>query len=135
MHVDLTKIQVIWDWPALITIKELHNFFGLANFYRRFVLGFPHITSPLSQFTKGATKVNFSWFKSQQKAFLELKHYLCFASILRLLNLQQPFEIEIDTSDYAIGEILIQHRNHVDYSETLFDTFRSTPLMINKCIP
>ena len=46
VHVDPTKIQVIWDWPAPTTLTELHSFLGLANFYRRFVLGFSHIKSP-----------------------------------------------------------------------------------------
>jgi hypothetical protein len=39
VHVDPAKIQVIQDWPAPTTLTELHNFLGLANFYRRFVLG------------------------------------------------------------------------------------------------
>eukprot|EP00253_Pinus_taeda_P033220 PITA_33220 len=32
VHVDLTKLQVIQDWPAPTTLIELHNFLGLANF-------------------------------------------------------------------------------------------------------
>jgi hypothetical protein len=53
VHVDPSKIQVICDWPALTTLTELQSFLGLANFYRRFVLGFSHIAWALSQVTKG----------------------------------------------------------------------------------
>ena len=55
---------------------------------------------------KGRAKENFLWLKSQQKAFIELKHRMCSALILTLLDLQQPFKIETDASDYAIGAIL-----------------------------
>ena len=48
VHVDPSKIQVIRDWPAPTTLTELRSFLGLANFYCRFVLGFSHITWPLS---------------------------------------------------------------------------------------
>ena len=84
VHVDPTKIQVIWDWPAPATLTELRSFLGLANFYHRFVLEFSHITWPLSQVTKGGAKAKFFWSETQQKAFAELKHRLCCAPVLTL---------------------------------------------------
>ena len=65
VHVDPSKIQVIHDWPAPITLTELRSFLGLANFYRRFVLGFSHIAWTLNQVTKGGVKENFVWGMSQ----------------------------------------------------------------------
>jgi hypothetical protein len=121
--VDPTKIQVIWDWPSPTTLTELRNFLGLANFYRKLVLGFSHITWPLSQITKGGEKEKFFWYKSQQKAFIDLKHHLYSAPVLTLLDLQQPFEIKIDACKYAIGAFLTQHGHSVAYhSETLSDS-------------
>jgi hypothetical protein len=128
VHVDPTKIQVIRDWPAPTTLTELRSFLGLANFYHRFVLGFSHITWPLSQVTKGGEKEKLFWYESQQKAFRELKHRLFLAPVLTLPNLQQPFEIETYTSDYAIGVVLTQHGNPVAYhSETLSNTIQKYP--------
>eukprot|EP00253_Pinus_taeda_P034236 PITA_34236 len=123
VHVDPSKIQLIRDWPTPTTLTELCSFFGLANFYRRFVLGFSHITWPLSQVTKGGVKAKFFWSETQQCAFSELKNRLCSAPVLTLPDLQQPFEIEIDASDYAIDVVLTQHGHLVAYhSETLLDT-------------
>ena len=68
VHVDPINIQVIWDWPAPTTLTELYSFLGLANFYRKFVLGFSHITWPLSQVTKGGVKAK----KNYQK--LSIRH-------------------------------------------------------------
>ena len=125
---DPAKIQVIRDWPAPTTITELRSFLGLANFYCRFVLGFSHITWPLSQLTKGGAKDKFFWSESQQKAFVELKHHLCSTLVLTLPDLQQPFEIETDASDYAIGAVLTQQGHPMAYhSETLSETVRKYP--------
>jgi len=60
VHVDLDKIQLIQYSQALATLTNLYNFLGLVNFYRRFMLGFFHITLPLNRVTKGKAKANFS---------------------------------------------------------------------------
>ena len=60
-HVDPAKIQVIHDWPAPTTLPELQSFLGLANFYRRFMLGFSHIAWALGKINKGGGKEKFVW--------------------------------------------------------------------------
>ena len=118
----------IQDWPSPTTIIELYNFLGFSNFHHRFVLGFSHITWPLSQVTKGGVEEKFFWSESQQKAFTELKDHLCSPPVLTLRDLQQPFEVEIDASDYVIGEVLTEHAHLVAYhSETLSDTVQKYP--------
>ena len=93
VHVDPTKIQVICNWPTSTTLTELHSFLGLANFYRRFVLRFSHITWALSQVTRGGGKEKFVWALSQQQEFDDLKQHFFSALVLSLPGLQQPFEI------------------------------------------
>ena len=57
-----------------------------------------------------------------------MKDRLCTTPVLALTDLQQPFEVETDTSDYAIGAVLTQHRNRVAYhSEKLSDTIQKYP--------
>jgi hypothetical protein len=84
------------------------------------MLGFSHVAWPLSHITKGGSKAKFVWAESQQKSFEDLKHCLCSMPILTLPDLQQPFEIETDASDYVVGVVLTQHGHPVAYhSETL----------------
>eukprot|EP00253_Pinus_taeda_P033433 PITA_33433 len=93
-----------------------------------FVLGFSHITWPLSQVTKGGVKAKFFWSESQQKEFTELKDRLCSAPVLTLPDLQQPFEVKKDASNYAIGAVLTEQGHPVAYhSETFSDTVQKYP--------
>ena len=88
VHVDPSKIKVIRYWQSPTTLTELRSFLGLSNFYRMFVLGFSHITWPLSQVTKGGAKAKFFWSESQHKAFIELNDCLCMTLVLTLPHLQ-----------------------------------------------
>ena len=48
--------------------------------------------------------------------------------MLTLPDLQQPFEIETDASDYDIGAALTQQGHPMAYhNETLFDTVQEYP--------
>jgi hypothetical protein len=92
------------------------------------MLGFSHIAWALSQINRGGGKEKFAWGQSQQQAFDDLKQRLCSAPVLSLPDLQHPFEIETDASDYVVGTILTQHDHPMAYhSETLSDTVHKYP--------
>jgi hypothetical protein len=58
--------------------------------------------------------------EGKKKSFNNLKHRLCSAPVLSFTNLQQPFEIETNASDYVVGVVLTQNGHLVAYhSETL----------------
>jgi hypothetical protein len=105
--VDPAKIQFIRDWPTPTTPIELCSFLALANFYRRFVLGFSHITWPLSQVTKGGAKEKSFFSESQQKAFEYLKHRLCSAPVLTLPDLQQHLRSRHMPQTMILGQSLL----------------------------
>ena len=49
MGPDPAKIKVIQEWPKLSTVHEVQSFLGMANYYRRFVLGLADIAVPLTE--------------------------------------------------------------------------------------
>jgi hypothetical protein len=92
------------------------------------MLGFSHVAWALNQVTIGGGKEKFVWGRSQQQMFDDLKQLLCSAPILSLPDLQQPFEIETNDSNYAMGTVLTQHNHPMAYhSETLSYFVRKYP--------
>jgi hypothetical protein len=68
------------------------------------------------------------WGLSQKQSFDDLKKRLCSSLVLSLPDLQHPFEIETDASDYVVSVILTQHSHPVAYhSETLSDVVCKYP--------
>jgi hypothetical protein len=66
VHVYPANIQVIRDWLAPTTLTQLQSFLGVANFYRRFMLGFSHIASIVNHVAKGDGREKFVWGKEQK---------------------------------------------------------------------
>ena len=54
-----------------------------------------------------SVKKGFQWGGKQQQAFEALKDKINLAPVLALPNLRQPFEIQTDASDYAMGAVLL----------------------------
>ena len=79
---DRGKIQAIVDWEPPTKVTELISFFGLVNYYRRFIRGYSAITTPLIDILKKA-KV-WEWSSVCQKAFDWLKHAITKEPILPL---------------------------------------------------
>jgi hypothetical protein len=128
VHMDPAKIQVICDWPSPTTLTELRSLLGLANFFRRFELGFYHITWALIQVTRGSGKEKIVMGLSQHQAFDDLKNCLCSSLVISLPDLQHSFDIETYAFDYGVGVVVTQHGHLVAYhSETLSDVVRRYP--------
>ena len=65
-------------------------------------------------------KDGFSWGRSQDEAFEELKLKLTTAPVLALPNFSEPFTLEIDASAKGIGSVLMQKGRPIAYfSKTL----------------
>jgi hypothetical protein len=97
------------------------------------VLRFSHIAWALSQVTKGSGREKFVWGKEQQRAFDDMKHLLCSTPVISLPDMQQPFNIETNASEYVLAVVLTQHGNLVVYhSETLLDTIWKYPTYENE---
>ncbi|GKE50249.1 putative reverse transcriptase domain-containing protein, partial [Tanacetum coccineum] len=67
IHVDPAKIESIKDWASPKTPTEIHQFLGLAGYYRRFIEGFSKIAKPVTKLTQ--KNVKFNWSEKAETAF------------------------------------------------------------------
>ena len=63
----------------------------------------------------------FQWGGKQQKAFNTLKEKNITELVLGLPDLQRPFEIETNVSDYAMGAMLMQCGKPICYNYGTFN--------------
>src|SRR5271154_6869788 len=68
---DPVKVQGASEWPTPVNLKQVQQFLGFCNFYRRFVEGFSKIAGPLHGLSKKDHA--FEWKTEHQEAFDTLK--------------------------------------------------------------
>lgn len=106
---DHSKIEAVSSYPPPQNPKELKQFLGLSNYYRRFIPNYANIAEPLNKLLrKDQHKVKFQWDANCQGVFDQLKHKLTEAPILSYPDFTLPFILQTDASDNAIGGILSQ---------------------------
>jgi hypothetical protein len=93
-------------WPKPTTATKVKNFLGVVQYWRKFIVNFSFIATPLHALT--SVKKVFKWGGKQHKSFETLKEKIIIAPILALSYLQQPFKIQTDASGYSMGAILMQ---------------------------
>jgi hypothetical protein len=54
--VDPDNIEAIRGWPTPRNVSEIRSFMALADYYRRFIVGFSKIFHPITSLQKKGTK-------------------------------------------------------------------------------
>jgi Reverse transcriptase (RNA-dependent DNA polymerase)/RNase H-like domain found in reverse transcriptase len=106
LSMDPIKLSGIRDWPILTTVKQVREFIGFANFYRRFIKKFSELILPLNKLLRKDTK--FDWNDQCQEAFKTLKGQFLQEPVLMMPDHSKPFQIESDASKYTSGAVLTQ---------------------------
>lgn len=110
----------ILDWPTPSSTKEVQQFIGQANYYRKFILGYAKILRPISDLVR---RNQFEWGTAQVEAFDMLKDALTSAPVLAHPSSHKEFVVSTDASQYAVGATLEQEGRPVAFlSHRLSDT-------------
>jgi hypothetical protein len=76
---------------------------GGINFYIKFVSHFSQLARTLHQLSN---QEKFVWNTEVEHHFSKLKTALCSAHVLHFSDMNQPFEIETNASQFAIGVVI-----------------------------
>jgi len=103
--INLAKIAGLRDYPhTLINLRQARGFLGVARYHRIFIPNYSTIATPITRLTSKG--VPFEWGPEQQKAQEKIITLITSAPILVKPDPSQQFELEVDTSQIAIGAIL-----------------------------
>ena len=103
---DPSKTDKVAHWPAPTSQRDVQQFLGLANYYRRFVKNFATIAKPLHRLTE--KNAPFKWTEECQASFEELRQRLTSAPVLAFPDFSREFILDTDASDVGIGAVLSQ---------------------------
>ena len=106
IKMDESKIEAISKRSAPINVKQIQQFTGLCNYYRKFVQNYAKIAAPMVKLTCKDTR--WDWTPECQSSFEQLKQALVSSPVLRPPDFSRKFTIYTDASAYAIGGILTQ---------------------------
>lgn len=104
------KVEAIVNLSPPKNKKELRQFCGLANYFRRFVKNYAFLLQPITKLLK--KNVMWSWSSEQQEAFDLVKQSLSHGPILKIFDPLLLIQLHCDASSIGVGGILMQkHEN------------------------
>lgn len=110
-HTDPEKTKAVGEWPVLENRKQLQQFLGFTNVYRRFIRNYSRIAAPLTKLTSMLflfLYFSFSWTPEAETALKKLKHPFSTAPILCHPDPERQFILEVNASDMGVGAVLSQ---------------------------
>ncbi|GJS79275.1 putative reverse transcriptase domain-containing protein [Tanacetum coccineum] len=117
IYVDPAKIELSRNGRHPKTPTEIHQFLGLAGYYRQFIKGFSKIARPMTKLTQKSIK--FDWGEKAEAAFQLLKQKLCSAPILALPEGSENFMVYCNASHKGLGAVLMQREKVIAYASHL----------------
>ena len=104
------KIQAIQDMPHPTNLVEVQQLMGLMNYYRKFIPCYSDLARPIIELTHGKTspKDKIDWTELAQSCFDQLKEKFLSAPVLRYPDVNKPYFLFTDASNYAWAGVLTQ---------------------------
>ena len=102
------KVQAIKDFPTPKNMKQLRQFLGMVNFYRRFIPKCANLLAPLTKILTNVKNCNIQLDEHAFRAFEGIKSELANATKLTAVNPSEELCLATDASNVAAGAVLQQ---------------------------
>uniref|UniRef100_L7LZ63 RNA-directed DNA polymerase n=1 Tax=Rhipicephalus pulchellus TaxID=72859 RepID=L7LZ63_RHIPC len=118
------KVEAVRQFPQPKNLRQLREFLGLVNFYRRFIPKCANILHPLHSLlaASGSKATAIQWNDQSTQAFRMIKEALANATMLTYPQLGVPQCVMVDASDAAIRAVLQQRVSGVWRPISFFST-------------
>ena len=128
-EMEKVKVDMVEKWVAPSNVRQVREFIGICNFYRRFIRSFSEIARPLHNLMKVGKQ--WQWTEQEQNAFQTLKDMICASPVLIHVDPAARFVMETDASSYTYGTILSQKGDDGKFHPVAFYSKSMTPAKRN----
>ncbi|XP_055345010.1 uncharacterized protein LOC129592891 [Paramacrobiotus metropolitanus] len=116
IRMDPEKVTAVSEFKRPQTERQLRSFLGLANYYRKFIMGYAQKTSHLYELLRQDKHVKEDWTAVYEEEFNSLKKLLCEGPVLAKFDPAKPTVIKCDASKEGIGAVLSQDGHTIAYA-------------------
>jgi hypothetical protein len=106
---DRYKVDAITQLKTPTTKKELRQFLGLSNYFRKFISNYAFIVQPLTKLLR--KKSVWTWGDDQEEAFDLVKSTLSASPLLKIFDSKLPTQLHCDASSLGVAGILLQQHH------------------------
>lgn len=137
---ETSKVEKIKALKHPETKKDVRRVLGLLNYYRKYVQNFARLALPLTNLTKKGQPNKVTWNEECENSFRVIKEALSSEPILNLPDLNKPFVVRTDASDYGIAGVLMQYNEQNELmpcayvSRKLLDRERRYAVIEKECL-
>jgi hypothetical protein len=97
-----------------MSVGDIQSFFGLVEYYRRFIEVFSNISKPMTELLEKNKK--FKWTPTCEASLQEMKKRSTTTPILVMLDMEMTFSIYCDASGQGLGCVLMQDGHIIVYA-------------------
>ena len=106
IRIDQSKVEMITKRPSPTNRKELQVSFGMINYYKQHIPDCAYKSVPLTNLLR--QDVRWDWTEECEKRYRTLMDDLTSPQVLAAPTFDQPFVLQTDASDVAVGAVLSQ---------------------------